>query len=610
MLNANRQSQGVYIFRNSTILYFRQVIPADLRPVIQRREFRISLRTPDRKLAKRQAAYLSARIWDIFLALRKGDRRMTELKSEQIQELVQKWAEEILSQDEASRALARPSMPHGEDFEPVDSNEYILGEAREALATNNYRLFKNGAMDIIEENGLTAAPDSLEFRTLCREMIKAQIEICKVIKDRDRGIYPTAYTADASPNLYNGSVQKANASKAQKTLISAAFRAYVDDKKAHGNWTESTAKSTADKVALFIALLGDIKLCDITQSKLKAVEKALINFPKNKNKSPKYRRLTVAEIAKMDIPTDDRLHLTTVGNYINKINSFLSWVKTMYELPDWIDAIMTAPRGETLTDSRKLRAVFSAEDLRKIFCHRWYITGGREQGTIKYKREQSSAQFWLPLMALFSGARLEELAQLYLSDFKIIDGVKCFELSEVIEDEEGNTIKVKSIKNAASQRVIPIHDTLLKLGLWEYVQELKAEGRQRLFEELTKNATTGKYSHDFSKTYNRHLRTIFGVFNDTKNGAKVFHSYRHTFINYCVQNRIPDALFERIVGHSFEGNQITYSHYAKALSPQILKAEVLDKIDYRISFDHLKENPFARAEKAREAAEGGEGKRE
>lgn len=597
MPTSNRQSQGVYIFRNSTILYFRQVVPADLRPAIQRREFRISLRTPDRKLAKRHAAYLSARIWDIFSALRKGDRRMTELKSEQIQELVQKWAEEILSQDEAGRALARPTEPHGEEVETFGVNDYIESEAREALGTNNYRLFKNGAMDILEENGLTAAPDSIEFKTLCREMIKAQIEICKVIKDRDRGIYPTTYTADASPNLYSGSVQKSNASKAQKTLISAAFKAYVDDKKAHGNWTASTGKSIADKVNVFIELLGDIKLCDITQSKLKAVETMLIKFPKNKNKSPKYRDLTIAEIKKLDIPEGDRMSLTTVNNYINQINGFLSWVKTMYELPDWLNVVMSTPRGDIMADTRKSKAVFSTEDLHKIFYNRWYVTGGRGMTGLGRKRPQDGAKFWLPLMALFSGARLEELAQLYLSDFKIIDGVKCFELIEVIEDEEGNQIKAKSIKNAASRRVVPIHDTLLNLGLWEYVQELKAAGKQRLFEELKKNTATGKYSHDFSKSYNRHLKDFVGIQGDAKEGSKVFYSYRHTFINYCVQHRIPDALFERVVGHKVEGNQITYSHYAKALSPKILKADVLDKIDYGISFEHLKKNPFARERK-------------
>ena len=73
MLNSRRQSQGVYIFQNSTYHYFRQVVPPDLRPAIKRTEFRVSLRTADKIIARRKAGCLSARIWDIFTALGRGD---------------------------------------------------------------------------------------------------------------------------------------------------------------------------------------------------------------------------------------------------------------------------------------------------------------------------------------------------------------------------------------------------------------------------------------------------------------------------------------------------------------------------------------------------------
>ena len=185
-------------------------------------------------------------------------------------------------------------------------------------------------------------------------------------------------------------------------------------------------------------------------------------------------------------------------------------------------------------------------------------------------------------MALFSGARLEEMGQLYLADFKVIDDVKCFELTSEIEDEEGNVKHVKSLKNIASKRVVPIHDELLKLGLWEYVQELRDKGHSRLFEEL--NPTW----------INRHLNSDLKITCNKRTGAKVFYSFRHTFINYCVQHGIDDRYFERVVGHALEGNPITYAHYAKALSPKILKAVVLDKVDYEIDLTCLRDNPFAR----------------
>ena len=73
MSNYTKQKQGVYIFQNSTYHYFRQVVPPDLRPAIKRTEFRVSLRTADKIIARRKAGCLSARIWDIFTALGRGD---------------------------------------------------------------------------------------------------------------------------------------------------------------------------------------------------------------------------------------------------------------------------------------------------------------------------------------------------------------------------------------------------------------------------------------------------------------------------------------------------------------------------------------------------------
>src|SRR3546814_15106366 len=52
--------------------------------------------------------------------------------------------------------------------------------------------------------------------------------------------------------------------------------------------------------------------------------------------------------------------------------------------------------------------------------------------------------FWLPLLAIYNGARLEENAQLLGSDIKCIDGIWVFDICEV---EEGKKKKRKSEKD-------------------------------------------------------------------------------------------------------------------------------------------------------------------
>ena len=104
--------------------------------------------------------------------------------------------------------------------------------------------------------------------------------------------------------------------------------------------------STRDKVKVLIEIMGDIRLCDITQEKLKAFEKALLRYPKNRTKVAKYRKCTIDEIMKMDIAPDECISITTVSNYLTQINGFLAWAKKIYELPDWLSTLMTAPKPD------------------------------------------------------------------------------------------------------------------------------------------------------------------------------------------------------------------------------------------------------------------------
>lgn len=592
-----RQQQNVYIFQNNTYHYFRQVIPADLRPKIARTEFRFSLRTPDRAIARRKAAYLSARIWDIFTALRKGERHIMALTAEEIQSLVKKWVEHELVDDEASRILSaqtdrsKATIDETRIDEVIESYDIGIINAREALATGRYSGVKDFADEILESNGFEASPGSTEYKQLCREILKGQIELCQLLKDRSLGIYPQTYTIETNKHSYE-QTKAFTVNKAQ-IKISDAAKAYINDKKLHGSWRVRTEMEIKDKIGVLIELLGDIPMTEITQAKLKTLEQQFLTYPKNRTKNTKYRSMSIKDILRTGVPETERLSLRTVENYFIQLNTFFRWCKIMYELPEWLSEMLRTPKEAKKQDTRQSKAPFTTEDLRKIFTCYWYTA--TPNANIKTNGAQINApRFWIPLMSLYSGARPEELAQLYLADFKKIDGVKCMEIKETIEDEDGNTHLVKRTKNQTSNRIIPLHDELLKLGFWEYVQELKKQGKTRLFEELKESGADKRIATAYSKWFNRHLVKDVGIQKETSKGKKCLYSFRHTFINYCVQNGIKDKYFEPLVGHATCGNEVTYRYYAKTVHPKILKMEVLDKIKFDVDLSHLQKSPFVR----------------
>lgn len=120
----------------------------------------------------------------------------------------------------------------------------------------------------------------------------------------------------------------------------------------------------------------------------------------------------------------------------------------------------------------------------------------------------------------------------------------------------------RRVKNASSWRNVPLHPTLLKLGFAEYAKQQKGP----LFPAL-KPDKYGKLSTVFSTWFGKHL-TALGI----TDSRKVFHSFRHSFIQVCKTQakHIPPEVREAIVGH-VSANKIAaeYGDDLYPLEPQV-----------------------------------------
>jgi integrase len=145
----------------------------------------------------------------------------------------------------------------------------------------------------------------------------------------------------------------------------------------------------------------------------------------------------------------------------------------------------------------------------------------------------------MPVLALFTGARVNELAQLHLSDIKQTkDGVWVFDIND-----EG----IKRFKTKASRRVIPIHPFLLDgLKILSWVEDLKAREEQRLFPEL-KEERDG-FGRTVSRWFNQFYRQRCGILVDDR--KKDFHSFRTTFITTLVHHEVNERMRLQVAGHS------------------------------------------------------------
>ncbi|WP_207000865.1 site-specific integrase [Trinickia mobilis] len=204
------------------------------------------------------------------------------------------------------------------------------------------------------------------------------------------------------------------------------------------------------------------------------------------------------------------------------------------------------------------RREFDTAALNAIFSSRVFTEGYRPLAGA------GEAAYWLPLLALFTGARIEELAQLrpediYEESYTDADGGerKAWVLRITGDQAEGQEIKTES-----SERRVPLHAELLRLGFVAFSQE--AKGRARIFHKLRPDVD-GKESGNFSKWFSRYLRGDCKVTDE----RMVFHSFRHTFKHLARLAAMPTEVHNALTGHVTGNVADNYGGFSYPLAPLV-----------------------------------------
>lgn len=288
--------------------------------------------------------------------------------------------------------------------------------------------------------------------------------------------------------------------KAGKTLREVFELHQSDPSKVRTPKTALAYANTFEVIGAVIDL--DTPICHISRDDCRRLLETLRWVPSNTSKRyPKLNIVQAAEMAKRKKLTST-LNPATVNAYLNRLSSVLNFAMN----EGLIDRNPT--RGLKIVDpvrARDKRLPFSSQQLQRIFNAPLYRgcmddeAGYATPGPNRPRR----GRFWVPLIGLFSGMRLNEICQLNVADIQEIDGVPCF---YVRPDPSANSDK--RLKTEASERLVPIHPTLLGIGFMAYVEDERAKGVMKLFPEL-RRSTTGYYSDPFSKWFRR-----FGVIGD------------------------------------------------------------------------------------------------
>jgi integrase len=328
--------------------------------------------------------------------------------------------------------------------------------------------------------------------------------------------------------------------------ISTAADIYIDELRHKKKNLGPDAIALRRKVArLFVSYTGDATVNSITIAQAKDFMNRIARF------SPTWRGDTFAEIEKQHAGGEQRLSVLTTNTYVAVLKAMLrsAMRRGTYRGPlnPFDDLHQAGAEAESYV-------AFEIDELNKLFADTKLRTKPKHH-------DNQTALPWLALLGLYTGARIEELAQLSVADVRQEHGTAVLD----IHAKNGNRLKSKS-----SERLVPIHSAIINAGFLHYVAALPKSGR--LFPGLKGRASRGgKLGTNVAESFGRWRKRV-GL---TRKGL-AFHSLRHNTTQALERAGVEESDVARVLGHRLKN--ISFRVYSK---PQLERvAKTVESIEY------------------------------
>ena len=328
-----------------------------------------------------------------------------------------------------------------------------------------------------------------------------------------------------------------SAPEAQQALksgrpLSKYVEAYFSSIPADHRPNEKTLASYRAAIDTFIKIIGDKLLHELSVHDRNRFEDVIVKLPINSTKIEAARGLAIDELLQLGLQP---ISIQNAKNIARRANVFLEWAfrREGHQVPfKLLEQVKITKKKK----GPKKRRPFTDEELRIVFA----------PATLGVSTQPSPYMFWVPIIGVHTGMRINEIAQLDLADLVVRDGIPCFNVTDQPDPEEEAELleaEEKSVKTEAAKRLVPVHERLIDLGLLEYAKALRLAGYTRLFPDLI-GGRDGP-GQPASKQFGRYCDRI-----KLKDSKLVFHSFRHGAVGRMRSQRVPKELRKVVIGHS------------------------------------------------------------
>jgi integrase len=450
------------------------------------------------------------------------------------------YLREVLEGDDAGRSPLA--------LMPLPVLQHQLAKAMDALGKRDIGQVLGDLERLAAEHGFKG----LDRVKLGVGLLEARVRALETAIGRAGGNAATVFTAPVEPRTAPPEAPPAPAPKVPKAPLSSLVEPFFVVRRTRDKITHQVMAQDRATVRWFLEVCGDQAPAAYSRGDVTRFLNTLRRLPTKVGKSPKDKDRPLDDI----ITEGAALGLPTLTD--KTVKRHLSALSQLFRFAVDEGHMSNTQRGELVDDhrfgeaknARDQRDAWTPDELAKLFkspvwtgCHEKHRS---RPGSAMIK----DAKFWLPILALFHGGRLEEFADLRRRDLKCEDGTWFMEL---VQTDGSNGERERRLKTQSAERSIPLHPELLRLGFIAYAEKVAPGPDAPLFPDLAPQGPDQKRGPRMTRWFVEYRRAI-GVYRP----GVAMHAFRHAAIT-----RLTDAITtdqqrrhrDFIMGHASGGSE-------------------------------------------------------
>lgn len=516
-------------------------------------------------------------------------RRMADTGAEDVRAALRGYLQDVLARDASLEMTRSGGAPL--TLWPLRALEDTLADHRERLAERDTAFCAHTADTLMQRHGL---PDDAR-KMVSIGVLEAEIRRLEEAIKRARGEVPLALIPDVSADAPAPAPAPAlpllPPPAPPKPTAASLLDAHLTLRETRGEISAHQHGQEDATLRRFVEVCGDRPVDAYGRGDVTGFLDTLRRLPISYGQSPKNRTRTLAEIiadADANGESVPRLSDKTVKRHLSALAQFFAFVRdrghiTNAQRSEMVDDHRFAAQGGAKTQ----RDAWTSEELKALFASPVWTgcaSEGRrnEPGTVIHR----DSLFWLPILGLFQGARLEEMADLYRRDVRCVDGLWLLDIRE--SEDAGPQGRKRRLKTASATRAVPLHDEARRIGFLRYVERIAPGPNDPIFPDLRPQGEDHRRGPRFTRNFGYYRRKT-GVYREDVG----MHSFRHTAITRLrgtIANYQQERHIDYLMGHARGGGE-GRERYDKGPSDLRELKATLDLLRYpELDFSALHEN--------------------